>query len=602
MGGALFAALEGRQQLANPAQAFQRLPDDGSGIHAAVRGNHPGLFAKAQKEDSNIMMVSTISRVGDKNVVKQKPFMKIKSAMALASLTNVEYPAFNALAVFSESGKSEILARNMDFMYGADVESEVTLNITSFPYNQMAENQKRRQHISEIEEQVRFAASKTDSRDTYQGALAFFDSERFSLEENEAFLSSGDVTITAENVSVLQKHSDRNFLGERYEERFIEVRAEASISEVFLSEGLNIQEASEIDRVLSSDLGTSLLQKGDVLQSYFRYQGQSSIEGPQSIERVSVFRGKTHLVSVARTDDQRFVYAIPPESASKIISESGDRLNIPNTNLPSVYDGIYRAALAEGLTEKQAGELVRIFAFDVDFKSRIKPEDTLEAFVSIEDGKETATENSEILYAAITLGGLKRKYYRFTDEQTGIVDYYDEDGKSAKKFLLRKPVPAGRFRSPYGKRWHPILKYRKMHWGVDWAAPRGTPIIAAGNGVVKEAGWSGSGYGKQTIIRHANGYETSYSHQTAIAKGIRSGVRVKQGQIIGYVGSTGLSTGPHLHYEVSVNSNRVDPMRIRLPQGKVLKDSELAAFEEERDRIAALVDDREDEGPVLASN
>ncbi len=602
MGGALFAALEGRQQLANPAQAFQRLPDDGSGIHAAVRGNHPGLFAKAQKEDSNIMMVSTISRVGDKNVVKQKPFMKIKSAMALASLTNVEYPAFNALAVFSESGKSEILARNMDFMYGADVESEVTLNITSFPYNQMAENQKRRQHISEIEEQVRFAASKTDSRDTYQGALAFFDSERFSLEESEAFLSSGDVTITAENVSVLQKHSDRNFLGERYEERFIEVRAEASISEVFLSEGLNIQEASEIDRVLSSDLGTSLLQKGDVLQSYFRYQGQSSIEGPQSIERVSVFRGKTHLVSVARTDDQRFVYAIPPESASKIISESGDRLNIPNTNLPSVYDGIYRAALAEGLTEKQAGELVRIFAFDVDFKSRIKPEDTLEAFVSIEDGKETATENSEILYAAITLGGLKRKYYRFTDEQTGIVDYYDEDGKSAKKFLLRKPVPAGRFRSPYGKRWHPILKYRKMHWGVDWAAPRGTPIIAAGNGVVKEAGWSGSGYGKQTIIRHANGYETSYSHQTAIAKGIRSGVRVKQGQIIGYVGSTGLSTGPHLHYEVSVNSNRVDPMRIRLPQGKVLKDSELAAFEEERDRIAALVDDREDEGPVLASN
>ena len=146
---------------------------------------------------------------------------------------------------------------------------------------------------------------------------------------------------------------------------------------------------------------------------------------------------------------------------------------------------------------------------------------------------------------------------------------------------------------------HPISRVYKLHGGVDWSAPRGTPIIAAGNGVVTQAKWAG-GYGRQTILQHANGYKTSYSHQTAFAKGVRPGARVRQGQIIGYVGSTGYSTGPHLHYEVLVNGNRVDPMRIRLPKGKVLKGEELAAFEAERDRINALVY-QEDE-IELASN
>ena len=146
---------------------------------------------------------------------------------------------------------------------------------------------------------------------------------------------------------------------------------------------------------------------------------------------------------------------------------------------------------------------------------------------------------------------------------------------------------------------HPISRRYKLHGGVDWAAPRGTPILASGNGVVEKAGWSG-GYGKQTVIRHTNGYKTSYSHQTAIKKGIRPGARVRQGQVIGYIGSTGYSTGPHLHYEVLVNGNRVDPMRIRLPRGKVLKDVELASFEAERDRIDSLL--VSDEEIKLASN
>ena len=153
---------------------------------------------------------------------------------------------------------------------------------------------------------------------------------------------------------------------------------------------------------------------------------------------------------------------------------------------------------------------------------------------------------------------------------------------------MRKPVPNATFRSPFGARRHPILGYVRMHTGVDWAAPRGSPILAAGDGEIIKAGWS-RGYGYHTEIRHANGYVSSYSHQNAFAKGIKPGIKVHQGQVIGYVGSTGLSTGPHCHFEVIVNSTKVDPMRIRLPDNKSLKGKELEAFKRDRDRINALM-------------
>ena len=144
-------------------------------------------------------------------------------------------------------------------------------------------------------------------------------------------------------------------------------------------------------------------------------------------------------------------------------------------------------------------------------------------------------------------------------------------------------------RSGFGMRYHPIMRYSKMHTGVDWAAPRGTPIIAAGNGTVEKAGWA-SGYGNQTLIRHANGYVTSYNHQSGIAKGIVPGAKVTQGQVIGFVGSTGSSTGSHLHYELIVNGTKVDAMKVRLPGGKALEGPALASFEEERQRIDTLLE------------
>ena len=157
-------------------------------------------------------------------------------------------------------------------------------------------------------------------------------------------------------------------------------------------------------------------------------------------------------------------------------------------------------------------KLIKLLASDVDFQSRLKPADRIEVFFSQPDGDDRMSEDSELLYVSATFGGNTRNFYRF-QMPDGTIDYFDEDGRSAKQFLLRNPLPNGNFRSGFGSRHHPILGYSKMHTGVDWAAPAGSPIIAAGNGVVEKAGWAG-GYGRQTIIRHANGYETSYNHQS----------------------------------------------------------------------------------------
>ena len=196
-----------------------------------------------------------------------------------------------------------------------------------------------------------------------------------------------------------------------------------------------------------------------------------------------------------------------------------------------------------------------------------------------------------MLFASLTVGGETRKYYRYQSPDDGVVDYYDETGKSAKKFLVRKPVANAIMRSGFGGRRHPILGFVRMHYGVDWATAYGTPIFAAGNGVLATVG-AESGYGKYIRIKHPNGYETGYGHMSAFAKGMEVGKKVRQGQVIAFVGSAGESTGPHVHYEILVNGRFVDPLRVKLPRGRSLEGPVMVGFENERDRIDAMMTNR----------
>jgi murein DD-endopeptidase MepM/ murein hydrolase activator NlpD len=186
------------------------------------------------------------------------------------------------------------------------------------------------------------------------------------------------------------------------------------------------------------------------------------------------------------------------------------------------------------------------------------------------------------------VGGETKNYYHFRTTDDGQYDYYDETGKSAKKFLVRKPVAVGVESSPFGWRVHPIAHIKEFHSGVDWAAPVGTPIFAAGNGTIEEIGPKG-GYGKYIRIDHPDGYETAYGHMTAFARGLEVGSRVRQGQVIGFVGSTGLSTGSHVHFEIHINGRFVNPMTVKLPRGRVLEGPTLAEFEHDRAQLDALM-------------
>jgi murein DD-endopeptidase MepM/ murein hydrolase activator NlpD len=188
-----------------------------------------------------------------------------------------------------------------------------------------------------------------------------------------------------------------------------------------------------------------------------------------------------------------------------------------------------------------------------------------------------AVDMGKILYGRLVTSGKVHSLYRYASAVDGSIDYYDEKGQSAKKFLMKTPVDGARLSSGYGMRFHPILGYTKMHKGVDFAAPRGTPVMAAGQGTVEFASRNGS-YGNYVRIRHGNGYKTAYAHLNSFARGIKKGAHVRQGQIIGYVGTTGRSTGPHLHYEIMLANKQVNPMSIRVPTGRKLAGSELAAF------------------------
>ncbi|MGB1006558.1 MAG: M23 family metallopeptidase, partial [Thalassobaculaceae bacterium] len=244
-----------------------------------------------------------------------------------------------------------------------------------------------------------------------------------------------------------------------------------------------------------------------------------------------------------------------------------------------IEDSLYNAAQGAEMPATVLSQLIRIFSFDVDFQREVQRGDGFEVVYDHGyDADGTPVAAGEITYAAMTLSGSTLRYYRFTPG-SGIADYFGPSGQSVKKTLMRTPIDGARLSSGYGRRKHPILGYNKMHRGVDFAARVGTPIMAAGDGVIDQLGWNGA-YGKYVRIRHNSTYKTAYAHLSRYRRGLKRGSRVRQGQTIGYVGSTGRSTGPHLHYEVLINGRQRNPMGLKLPAGEKLRAADLARFKQ----------------------
>lgn len=265
-----------------------------------------------------------------------------------------------------------------------------------------------------------------------------------------------------------------------------------------------------------------------------------------------------------------------------------------------IDSSLYVSAKAQNVPDAVILDLIKMYSWNVDFQRDIQGGDTFEVMYeeyTTEDGK-TVPGKGNILYAMLDLSGNAMPFYRFEDS-TGDVDYFDENGKSAKRPLMKTPIDGARLSSGFGMRRHPVLGYSKMHKGADFAAPRGTPIYAAGDGTIVKLG-KFSSYGNYVRIRHRSGLDTAYAHMNGYKAGLKSGSRVKQGQIIGYVGTTGRSTGPHLHYEVIVSGKPVNPNSIKLPTGKALAGKDLKAFKSSVTQMAKAFDSKQNAAVKLA--
>lgn len=317
-----------------------------------------------------------------------------------------------------------------------------------------------------------------------------------------------------------------------------------------------------------------------------------SLTNPAKTEpsRVSIFgEDGAHKVTVGRNAGGEFV-ASATQGETPAARKTTEESEQPTSS--SLYASLYHGALSQGIAPEVILQILRVHAYETDFRRRARGSDGVDLFFDLRDeGKAADNPPSDLLATAITVGGDTQRYFRFRTPD-GLVDYYDENGNNSRKFLMRRPIRSedARFTSGYGMRRHPLLGGLRMHTGVDWSGvPIGTPILAAGSGVIEEAGFKGQN-GNYVRIRHANGYQTAYSHMLSrFPPEIRDGAKVRQGQVIGYLGNTGLSTGPHLHYEILVGNRFVDPMSIQVPKERKLIGKQLADFQRERARIEDLM-------------
>jgi murein DD-endopeptidase MepM/ murein hydrolase activator NlpD len=287
-----------------------------------------------------------------------------------------------------------------------------------------------------------------------------------------------------------------------------------------------------------------------------------------------------HAATAALTDRGGYVIGLEP-GAMDFPDEDTEEINV--ASLPTLYRAIWETGRKHEIDDTTISQLIAMFAYDVDLTRKVEPGDTIRMLRT-----RTGSETPELLYAALKLGGTTRELFRYRTSD-GLVDFYSPEGETGKRFLTRRPLQGGgRLASRFGYRMHPIFKSRRLHSGVDLAAPYGTPVYAGGDATVKRAQWV-SGYGRYVELDHVNGYQTAYAHMSRIADGLKPGMRVKQGQIVGYVGSTGNSTGNHLHYEVRVNGRPVDALSVKLPRDRQLAAQEEAPFLQTATQIRELM-------------
>jgi murein DD-endopeptidase MepM/ murein hydrolase activator NlpD len=603
IGGAVFASLDGEM-------TFARVPER---VESALRGAFSAndRTVTLRKSDRlpppgestasrNVVRVSTVTRVGNRDVMRVRPFVRISGNLSMTtSDLSAKIPAFNAQRMLNDVG-SDTPAASADDPNAAEPDAEV-----SFVTKDLAAVLPKAKiaavvALDDVLMRVRDAANwRGSGAGVRYAALATADASGTQSDSRNAYAPESpasdpyagfETRVVPENVTLLPKTKEQITGGNPIGERVHVVKKGDSVISVLRDQGATPDEARAIALTLGVRGRDGGLKEGEKLRILMAPTSPGPDARPQPY-RVIV-ANDTMIEAVAALSDLGKYVAVDVQSMNTV-AETADNANSNDDDDDDgsgvrLYQSIYETAMRNKVPAPVIEDMIRIYSYDVDFQRKVQPGDSFDVFYAGEDEGSTASDKNEVLFASLSVGGETKKYYRFQTPDDGVVDYYDESGKSAKKFLVRKPVNDAIMRSGFGGRRHPILGYVKMHTGVDWATAYGTPIFASGNGVLEKVGPEG-GYGKYIRIKHNNGYETAYGHMSAFAKGMEIGKRVRQGQVIGFVGSTGQSTGPHVHYEILVNGRFVDPMRIKLPRGRSLEGPMMANFEKERDRMDTMM-------------
>jgi murein DD-endopeptidase MepM/ murein hydrolase activator NlpD len=605
IGGAVFASLDGEMTFAKLPERVEgalrgafSATDKTASLHKSDRLPPPSESTAAR----NVVRVSTVTRVGNRDVMRVRPFIRISGNLSMTtSDLSAKIPPFNAQRMLTDVG-AETPAASDDPNDAAEPDAEV-----SFVTKDLAPVLPKAKlaavvALDEVLMRVRDAANwRGNTGGVRYTALASATADASGTQPDlkMAYATEGTVSdpyagfetrVVPENVTLLPKTKEQATGGNPSGERVHVVKKGDSVTSILRDQGATPDEAKAIAATLGARGRDGGLKEGQKLRILM------APAGPGPGTRLQPYRvivaNDTAVEAVAALSDLGKYVAVDVQSMNTV-TETADNSDDDDDDGSGVrlYQSIYETALRNKVPATVIEDMIKIYSYDVDFQRKVQPGDSFDVFYAGEDEGATITEKTEVLFAALTVGGETKKYYRFQTPDDAVVDYYDETGKSAKKFLVRKPVNNAIMRSGFGGRRHPILGYVKMHTGVDWATAYGTPIFASGNGVVEKVGPEG-GYGKYVRLKHNNGYETAYGHMSAFAKGMEVGKRVRQGQVIGFVGSTGQSTGPHVHYEILVNGRFVDPMRVKLPRGRSLEGPVMTGFEKERDRLDAQMNNR----------
>lgn len=577
MGGAVYAALDGEYRFAQTPETVRSalrgaLAAGERPSNVARKGDRMSILSESFSAKQTLRL-STTAKDGDREVIKVRAVTKVATNLAQSiTSASVDVPRFNPAKLIAESSDAE----NADSVQ-AEPTGDLTIVLRDIvrlpPSTRFAAELPMEDVLMKVRETAEFSQPTADSRAPALPGLGLM-----------AYAPSGaadpvNALQQPENVSSIDKSADDASGGNDWSERTVVAKSGDTVASILTDMGVSEVSArgaaAAFDtRELQGPLAPGLRLKvlldngaGGVTPLRIAVFGESGHQGTVALSDIGKF------LPVQETADMQVADIAPDEG-----DEEGGGRGI------TLYDSIWETALRHEVPRPVIESMIRVYSFDVDFQRRVRAGDSFEVVYEPDE----AGGAGGVLFAGLVVGGEERRYYRYQTPDDGLIDFYDEAGKSAKKFLVRKPISGGQLRSGFGMRRHPILGYSRLHSGVDWADRTGTPIYAAGNGVIKKAAWT-SGYGRRIEIQHSNGYVTTYSHQSGFAKGIREGMRVRQGQLIGYIGSTGLSTGAHLHYEVLVNGRFVDPMRIRLPRGRALDGRILASYEDERENIDALL-------------